>query len=361
MKCCTGFSNKKQIDPAAKAGAGGAGTKNTEGCAAKDASAKVDEIRLEEKHYEAHSDEEEDDDDDVMSDSEFLKQNPGGRQNQMRTSVSAEAYGVWNKKGDYVPPVFPKSDEQKQRLSQTLSKSFMFGALSKAEMSTIVDAMKEVSAKKGERLIKLGDAGDYLFVIEKGELECRKEINGVDTLLKRVEEGDVFGELALLYNCTRAANVDACDDCVLWKLDRNTFVNVVAGSAQKKREKYEGFLGNVPLLQHMDKYSRSQLCDGLRAESYPARSTIIKEGDEGHSFFIIENGSATAVKIGMEDKALQYNQGDFFGELSLLHSMPRAATVTAISDVDVLVLDRQAFKRLFGGSEKLKEAMKKEY
>ena len=39
--------------------------------------------------------------------------------------VSAEAYGTWNQKKAFTPPDHPKSDEQKQRLKQTLSKSFM--------------------------------------------------------------------------------------------------------------------------------------------------------------------------------------------------------------------------------------------
>lgn len=53
----------------------------------------------------------------------------------------------------------------------------------------VIDAMEEVVASAGDRLIKLGDDGDFLFVIEKGVLECRKEIDGVDTLLKTVVEG----------------------------------------------------------------------------------------------------------------------------------------------------------------------------
>lgn len=57
--------------------------------------------------------------------------------------------------------------------------------------------------------------------------------------------GDVFGELALLYNTVRAANVIAKEDCVLWKLDRNSFTHIVADAAQKKRTRYEGFLAKV--------------------------------------------------------------------------------------------------------------------
>jgi cAMP-dependent protein kinase regulator len=93
-------------------------------------------------------------------------------------------------------------------------------------------------------------------------------------MVKSCEPGDVFGELALLYNCPRAASVEARDKCVLWQLDRDTFNGCVKvrtsvyfphpffahqDAAAKKREKYEMFLSKVPLLQGIDSYERSQV------------------------------------------------------------------------------------------------------
>lgn len=60
-----------------------------------------------------------------------------------RTSVSAEAYGQWNQKKAFTPPDHPKTDEQKQRLKQTLNKSFMFSALEEKDMQLVLGAMKE--------------------------------------------------------------------------------------------------------------------------------------------------------------------------------------------------------------------------
>jgi cAMP-dependent protein kinase regulator len=63
-----------------------------------------------------------------------------------------------------------------------------------------------------------------------------------ETFLKKYQPGESFGELALLYNCPRAATIRADGDAVLWGLDRNTFNHIVKGAATKKREKYEKFL-----------------------------------------------------------------------------------------------------------------------
>jgi len=167
-------------------------------------------------------------------------------------------------------------------------------------------------------------------------------------MVKKVEAGDAFGELALLYNCPRAASVEAAEKSVLWKLDRNTFNHIVKDAAQKKRERYESFLKTVPLLQSMSDYERSQVADGLKSEKFDSGAVIMKEKDPGDKFYILEEGTAEAVKEGKAEAVMSYNAGDYFGELALLRNQPRAATVTCTSACKVLTLDRRAFKRLLG-------------
>lgn len=307
---------------------------------------KVDETTT---HDEDES-EEEDDDDDIVDDLPPPPQNLG----KMRTSVSAEAYGAWNKKEEFTPPVFEKSEEQATRLKDTLSKSFMFSALDDKESKIIIDAMEEVTIAAGDKIISLGDQGDCLYVIETGTLECRKEIDGEDKLLKTVNEGDVFGELALLYNVTRQANVIAGSDCTCWKLDRKTFGAVVRDSAAKKREMHEGFLKKVPLLKDLGTYEINQIADGLQVKNVTAGTKIISEGDQGDAFYILEDGTATADKDGV-GKVKDYASGDFFGELALLNDAPRAATVNAETDCKLLYLSRRTFKRLFCGPSEMEK------
>merc|ERR1719359_2834032 len=139
--------------------------------------------------------------------------------------------------------------------------------------------MAEVKASKGTRVIEQGENGDYLFIIESGAFDCKIKVDGADKVVKTCEAGDVFGELALLYNCPRAASVDAREACVLWQLDRDTFNNIVKEAAQKKRERYDAFLMKVPLLAGMDDYERSQLADALKSEEFAVGAVICREGD----------------------------------------------------------------------------------
>merc|ERR1719188_1575357 len=124
----------------------------------------------------------------------------------------------------------------------------MFSSLDPKDMETIIMAMEEANVMAGEKVITEGEDGDYLFVIESGKLECTKTIDGQEKIVKTCDPGDVFGELALLYNCPRAATVVAKRDCTCWKLDRESFNHIVKDSAVERREKYDRFLQTVAIL-----------------------------------------------------------------------------------------------------------------
>ncbi|CAE7399514.1 pkaR [Symbiodinium natans] len=278
--------------------------------------------------------------------------------NRGRTSVSAEAYGEWNAKKAFVPPVIIKSDEQKDRLKGCLVKSFLFSNLDTNDLNIVIGAMKEVNAKVGNRVINQGDNGDFLFVIESGVLDCliKKGEDAEETVVKKCEPGDVFGELALLYNCPRAASVEAKEDCVLWQLDRDTFTHIVKEAAEKKRQRYDAFLSKVPLLSSMDAYERSQLADALKVETFEQGQKVITEGEAGDKFYIIEDGLCVATKGEVE--VMSYAAGDYFGELALINNKPRAATVVAKGDAKLLSIDSRSFKRLINVADLMTKSSK---
>ena len=88
----------------------------------------------------------------------------------------------------------------------------------------------------GETVIAEGEPGDVLYIHESGKLTCTKIINGASRVLKTYDNGEVFGELALLYNAPRAPTIMADTDATLFSLDRETFNAIVKEASQKKRE-----------------------------------------------------------------------------------------------------------------------------
>ena len=273
-----------------------------------------------------------------------------------RVSVSAEVYGLFNKKENFVPKIIPKNEDQMNRIKGKIISSFIFSSLDKKDLDVVINAMEEKRFKLNENVITQGEDGDCLYIVETGNLKCYKTFSpGSDPkYLKTYESGDSFGELALLYNCPRAATiVCTSDESILWSLDRETFNHIVKDAAQKKREKYENFLKNVDILSTIDSYELGQICDSLKDGIYNKDEYIIREGELGDVFYILEEGKCNATKTlepGKPETIIkELKEGDYFGERALLKGEPRYANIVVVSDIaKVISLDRLSFNRLLG-------------
>ena len=77
--------------------------------------------------------------------------------------------------------------------------------------------------KAGTKIITQNEEGNKFYILEEGEAYATKEIEGKEENVLEYKTGMYFGELALLKNEPRAANVIAKTDCVLLTLDRMAF------------------------------------------------------------------------------------------------------------------------------------------
>jgi len=167
-----------------------------------------------------------------------------------------------------------------------------------------------------------------------------------------ISTGGTFGELALMYGAPRNATIISAEPgCTLWALDRVTFRRILMDYTFQRRRMYEKFLSEVPLLSELDSYERSKIADALEAQKFPPGTTIIKEGDVGEAFYLLESGEAEAYKNGTEQPVKTYGKGDYFGELALLNDAPRAASVVSKTEVKVATLSKDGFQRLLGPVE----------
>jgi CRP-like cAMP-binding protein len=82
----------------------------------------------------------------------------------------------------------------------------------------------------------------------------------------------------------------------------------------------------------------------------PADGVIVREGEPGNQLFLIVSGSVRVCKrFGQPDQVelAQLNTGDFFGEMCILETLPRAATVQSVSQTTLSALPSLAFYDLF--------------
>lgn len=278
-----------------------------------------------------------------------------------RTSVSAESMQPTFRTEKIV---IHKSDEQRARIQVAISDNFLFKHLDDEQYQDVMNAMAIKKVAKGVRVIEQGGVGDYFYVVESGQLDCL--IDGK----KVTSYGPMgsFGELALMYNAPRAASIIATTDCVLYALDRMTFRSILMENTNQKRSMYERFLSEVPIFKSLEIYERHKIADALESVVYENKDVVIREGDVGEEFYLIENGEAAFYKTlpdGTQKQVMIGRKGDYFGgkfwfpfiltyspmlfiELALLNDKPRAATVVSNGRLKCATLNKKAFIRLLG-------------
>ncbi|KAH3902796.1 probable cAMP-dependent protein kinase regulatory subunit [Saccharomycodes ludwigii] len=129
-------------------------------------------------------------------------------------------------------------------------------------------------------------------------------------------------------------------------------------SANKKSKKSEEQLkrlskaiGDNFLFKKLDSDSKKLVINSLQEKFIGQGEEIIKQGDEGDYFYIVENG--TVEFFVNNEKVNTSGPGSSFGELALMYNSPRAATVIAKTDCILWSLDRLTFRKiLLGGSFK---------
>lgn len=100
-------------------------------------------------------------------------------------------------------PTYEKDFRSKQLIKEALMDNDFLKNLDSSQVREIVDSMYGLEVRNGEYVIREGEAGAHLFVSAVGEFEVIQD----GTVLGKMGEGKAFGELAILYNCTRTASI----------------------------------------------------------------------------------------------------------------------------------------------------------
>lgn len=136
-----------------------------------------------------------------------------------RGSVSAEAY---RPDESFKLPQHKHPEQEIHRLFQSTRNNILIMSLAETQKRKLFAAMERKEVSRGEVLIEEGGEGDYFYVVQRGTFDVYKADSGA-TPVFTYNAGGSFGELALMYNCPRAATVQARSDGVVYKMERHTF------------------------------------------------------------------------------------------------------------------------------------------
>ena len=109
----------------------------------------------------------------------------------------------------------------------------------------------------------------------------------------------------------------------------------------------------VPMFQPLSVAAKERVAANLVPQSVDAGEVVIRAGERGDRFYIVGAG---ALEITADDLRATADEGDYFGEIALLRDVPRTATVTALVDSRLYVLQRDDFLAAVTGHEAARAA-----
>ena len=117
-----------------------------------------------------------------------------------------------------------------------------------------------------------------------------------------------------------------------------------------KERVLDNLLAFSPLTKGFSQEERKKLIEKFKFQEYQAGEVVVAEGEEGDAMFLIKSGKTEVTTIDPRDKRrltlARLGPGDFFGEVSLIKNKPRTATVSALTPLEVMVIDRASFQEL---------------
>lgn len=139
---------------------------------------------------------------------------PANQQGQQSDGVEAN---VWNADWRMLPGMFA---------AQNLTRG-AFAALPPAHIDLLLQRFRRIKVRRGERIVRQGDAGDYYYLIESGRCQVTRIVTGTQLTVADLKPGDAFGEEALVTDEVRNADVTMITDGILLRLSKQDFIELL--------------------------------------------------------------------------------------------------------------------------------------
>lgn len=141
--------------------------------------------------------------------------------------------------------------------------------------------------------------------------------------------------------------------------DAATYVKKVVPKDYKTMAALSKSIEKNVLFKHLDTNERGDIFDAMFPAVHKKGEVIIKQGDEGDNFYIIDEGEVEVFLNGVSVTTI--GEGGSFGELALIYGTPRAATVKAKTDCKLWAIDRDTYRRILMGSTIRKRKLYEEF
>lgn len=249
-----------------------------------------------------------------------------------------------------------------------LASQLAFGELLSAdEKRYLLDHGVVRSAKAGEVICEQNQVDARVYILVIGGVEVSEGEGRQKVVLANLRRGEIFGEISALFKLPRISAVTVTRPSVMLELSGDVLEALINNRPllrdavlQRYRQRIiETALRSVSLFRHLPVSKLQILADSAVLSGFPESTEIVREHDSGDSLYFIIVGSARVSRriSGEVLNIALLRQGEYFGEWSVLTGAPRVATVTALSQVEVLQVDCQPFLRFIQDNPQVRDRL----
>ncbi len=242
---------------------------------------------------------------------------------------------------DLAPPAHPVVT-----IRQALERSYVFQPLPPDAKALLAADFRRVRIAEGQTVFTCGASADHYYLIRSGSASVHVAAPG--GRLRQVavlEAGDQFGEMALINDSHRSAEIRAITPLALYRLSGKAFRSWLV----RFPELDERFRQRFAFQQWMERWSKRAITsvslDALlasgREQTHAAGDLILREGDPAESFYLVMEGTVEAfAEAGGRKLSLgTQGPGELFGEMAALRGAHRRASTQAACPCRLLRID----------------------
>ncbi|VAX05812.1 hypothetical protein MNBD_GAMMA25-601 [hydrothermal vent metagenome] len=262
----------------------------------------------------------------------------------------------------------PAPQALREIAEDAIASQLAFGELLSAdEKRYLLDHGVVRSARAGEIICEQNKFDGRVYILVIGEVEVSEGRGRDKVALANLFRGEIFGEISALFKLPRISTVTVTRPSVMLELSGDVLEKLINDRSLLRDavlQRYhhriiETALRAVSLFRYLPAKNLQILADNAILSSFSVNTEIVREHDSGDSLYLIISGSAS-VSREINGEVLNIallRQGEYFGEWSVLTGAPRAATVTALSQVEVLQVDCQPFLRFIQDNPQVRDRL----
>ena len=258
----------------------------------------------------------------------------------------------------FKPKIYQKSPEIKEKIKTNLLKSILFNNLDQKDLDVIINAMEEKKFPENTEIVKQNEITENVYLVYDGKLEAYKSFDKTPHLVKEIQKGDLFNEISVLYNHKNPATIKTINECTLFTLDRNTYVNILKEVSKNKNIYNENILNKIEIFSTLEPNELNLLANNIKISNYHKGDYIFHSGEYGDVFYYIEKGKLFTYKKTeagkLEQKEKELNEKEYFGEKALINGCVRENSIIVASDTATLIgIDKETVNNLIGPMDEI--------